>query len=1248
MTEGKNMHRKGFRTVIYMTLALLCAPLFTCNVFAEQSDGGSVKKCTPNYHRGDREKHLGSSCEAAGVGWAYYAYEGGYTGSIHFVPYNLGTAVGEDITAECTKYGGFYHFGYMDYKVGYANYDHFYSESAVDPFIGGFWSDMDGYGIVGNPRMDDAANNSSNFDKDIPGSISQTIVKDGNVVARGMYFEHSSAVREKYNDYLRATGDDNRWGGSLSSFCWGESMSEPTHFTSRTEGYINSQQKSNNSTTTIHDNSAEARYKQFIKRDDNGIDGAVNEWHDVKGDLRGNYAGGSGRETAIRKNQEVKVHDYSQRVYVNPGQTVSLTQQLRYDETAEGDNSVGPVIDTYFTMKIYRPGTGANAITGTTSAKVNNTNKSSGSVTEVSGDGKYTISFQHTLKRGNDQAGGTVDSKWSTAVRSYDSANRTVNPGGTARNGTQTLSQGQQANVVPFTTETFSGTLLPDESRTFCQTLSYESEINQASGNRTSKTSEFCVTVHRPKQQMENCQGKQLSVQTGENMGSIDAAVFDSPTGQTKDMRPKEAKSTGIKNTGSSLVELWARPGHSFVFEEVMCEGAELPNQYHSLGKNIDYKIEANRPGNEIMKGSLAYSTPTSWNNSDINNRSFAGVKDIWGRSVYENYNRSPRNNGSHSVRSDYVGTTLEQKLTWSDLWINNGAVNGVHSGNNSATATAQIHVPYNYTTTTDTTTNNNPHVVPGTNTHTITTTITVNKRKNTPVNGNTPYSTRTKPTKVQLVSFHISSDRSEGQVQSASTYKASAGGDAELWRVCGAFISGDPYNCESQNLGDDVVISADGSKSYNTTIKVPENTPIGTKVCAVVAVWPADSHNMPGDITQEGQEYGAMDDTENESDRYWGISSMSCSTVSKKPNIQVRQSGAFAQNYIDTAVSDRSLTGDGDKRSYGSWADYELISGKTTLGMGSGAIFWNGINFTAGQKRACISSALSVSNKRCSNGSGTVGNATSSTNKNLSSNPENVFNKLIARYTKSVTPIQGGRGESDATEYSTLGACRYNASNHSYEPSPASAQFTCLENGAYYAEINGSAKTPSNITASWQSSDGADSSNTTVIHVKGTFYIGQDFHYGIAGNGRAVNADPTYHSLSEIPQKIIIADDIKISPWVTHLDAWLVARNSINTCYVSGSGPEIKRVSVGGANSCDRQLTVTGPVIAKKLYLYRTHGGGKTTAGGNTMQWWRNEDSQGAEIFKVSPLTYLWSYSQAERYSQATTTYQRELPTKY
>ena len=72
-------------------------------------------------------------------------------------------------------------------------------------------------------------------------------------------------------------------------------------------------------------------------------------------------------------------------------------------------------------------------------------------------------------------------------------------------------------------------------------------------------------------------------------------------------------------------------------------------------------------------------------------------------------------------------------------------------------------------------------------------------------------------------------------------------------------------------------------------------------------------------------------------------------------------------------------------------------------------------------------------------------------------------------------------------------------------------------------------------------------------------------------------------------------------------------------------------------SSNCNQPLFVNGPVIAKNLYLYRT-GGGNGGASNATP----------SEIFYLGPEAYLWSYNQAQRYSQATTTYQREVAPRY
>jgi hypothetical protein len=266
-----------------------------------------------------------------------------------------------------------------------------------------------------------------------------------------------------------------------------------------------------------------------------------------------------------------------------------------------------------------------------------------------------------------------------------------------------------------------------------------------------------------------------------------------------------------------------------------------------------------------------------------------------------------------------------------------------------------------------------------------------------------------------------------------------------------------------------------------------------------------------------------------------------------------------------------------------------------------------------------------------------------------------------MTRYTMTDAENQGIGAVNTTTDLKIEGACQYNERTGVYTPKAKQAgvtpSFSCLANGAYYTKVKGNAATANGsqtvitgydwwgrprygtyVSEMWTSTDGEHSSNTYVTHVKGTLYINQNFHYGDLER----HENTPYTSISEVPQTIFIAKDIKISSDVDHIDAWLIAQNSIDTCYPSDGQP----VSV---NNCNSQLTVTGPVITKKLYLNRTYGGGRTSIISNSnFDAWVTEDSEGAEIFKMSPFTYLWSYSQSQRYSQAITTYSKELPTRF
>ena len=173
--------------------------------------------------------------------------------------------------------------------------------------------------------------------------------------------------------------------------------------------------------------------------------------------------------------------------------------------------------------------------------------------------------------------------------------------------------------------------------------------------------------------------------------------------------------------------------------------------------------------------------------------------------------------------------------------------------------------------------------------------------------------------------------------------------------------------------------------------------------------------------------------------------------------------------------------------------------------------------------------------------------------------------------------------------------------------------------------------------------------SRTAIIQADHTLIIGTNMGYGdiynteragtVAGTGCYKQS---YKTISEIPQMIVIADKIVIKENVTHIDSWLIA-NEIYTCdprtgynAINQNNNKLDKNMINATN-CGNQLTINGPVITQKLNLFRTGGGDN----------WSN-NGMPAEIFYLGPESYLWSYNQAQRFSQATTTYQRELAPRY
>ena len=136
--------------------------------------------------------------------------------------------------------------------------------------------------------------------------------------------------------------------------------------------------------------------------------------------------------------------------------------------------------------------------------------------------------------------------------------------------------------------------------------------------------------------------------------------------------------------------------------------------------------------------------------------------------------------------------------------------------------------------------------------------------------------------------------------------------------------------------------------------------------------------------------------------------------------------------------------------------------------------------------------------------------------------------------------------------------------------------------------------------------------------------------------SGDIVNSDRTVNSDNDFRQIIIIANgNITIDPGVKTVDAWLIAKGTINTCAVGGNQNE-RDVTT---ERCNEQLQIRGGTLSNTLRLWRTHGSDGRTA---------SSLSEPAEIIKQSADTYLWSQTQSGGQGKIVTTYTKELPVRY
>lgn len=309
------------------------------------------------------------------------------------------------------------------------------------------------------------------------------------------------------------------------------------------------------------------------------------------------------------------------------------------------------------------------------------------------------------------------------------------------------------------------------------------------------------------------------------------------------------------------------------------------------------------------------------------------------------------------------------------------------------------------------------------------------------------------------------------------------------------------------------------------------------------------------------------------------------CVTISKKPKVQIIGSdlvvGKSATSTIVTSTTRKSVSG--TQRTYGSWGEYGVIASGIITGFGSGGGYSGGNTSPA----YCDASYLTFTNagtSTCASTSSTKGGYA------LAQQLPDIAGRFI--YT---VPITGAT---------------FNVSN--------------VSSGVYGVDP----QTSPTISVSANPGAGGQiqAGRSIIISApSATINITSNIEYTGAALNRA----------GDIPQVVIIANNINIADSVTRIDAWLIAtgpNGNINTC-ASITNPSTQL----NANVCNQVLTVNGPVVAKHLYLYRTAGSDTGAGSGNP-----------AEIFNLRPDAYLWATNYTASAGRLQTVSAKELPPRF
>jgi len=793
-----------------------------------------------------------------------------------------------------------------------------------------------------------------------------------------------------------------------------------------------------------------------------------------------------------------------------------------------------------------------------------------------------TVTFTHWV--GRDQTHNPGDGRMQIVEPSNATGSLGGNGGERALNN-DTFGGGYSTPQisVPFTIPSDA----PD-GKLYCQQIRYWAPNDK--GGRTSSSNWgysnlVCVRVAAP----VNCDelGVVSTISRGYTVGRT-TAQKNGGTQYTNNIDPQDNPSDTNKRPTVGIV--WAKPGDTIQFKHLLCQGAQKPVQAavnsggSTGGANNFSRISFNTTN--PLAGRTFYGNTLPTNNTSSETTQPLGT--VSGIRTFNDPNPS-----AIALGVTETGKTLTQKLEWGTRETTSAASGSVRNvtvlGAPDSSTSATVNVPYNYVL--DPKIEPTPEVVYVDETITVRTGTNTNTRVNDPVTDQ-PYSTKTKPSVYEIISFVAvpDSNKPAGYGDTTNTIDPYLTNGSEL-QTCDYYTPGMSLlpgtGCNLVARGTDTFNKSGSVTGYYENLPVASvnigDMPVGTKYCIALSMWPYDSHNGALASTGEANDPSLNDNT---GEGYWIHTPPRCFDIAKKPNLQVWANGVFSKGAIRTSQSTKNIGG--SIRTFGSWSEYHTIGLKDITRFGTGAAFGYEKN-NGGDYINALPGGLVDTTDPCAYSKSTITNANCNALGNANISPlgaTNVISGILARYTSpGGTQIAG-----DSTSLSGL---------------------------------DGQYSTSSSITINYSS---VPRGKTIAIYSSGTVTI--------AGN--IVYENGPYSDPADLPQVLIIAKEIRISPEVTNIDAWLISGQTnggsgiVDTCY----GHDVGTMS---ASDCTNQLVINGPVFANTLITNRTHGAGTGY-----------QSIIPGEIFNLRPDTFIWAGAQATKTKQANVTHVRILPPRF